>query len=400
MNTNKLMRNPTKRSFAARASCVLFAALLLLLPGCSAPAGGSNSAPEYAMETTVAAAATTMPATMPQTQLVAMNYDMNEELDWDDASGGGGGAYADDGQARVRKEIKNVNCRLLVKDVMATYNSVAGIVNSLGGYEFSKSESRRGESIYLNITIKLPPENLEEFERQLRSSTGDNAISHYNMFSDDITSMYYDTASRLESMRASMEQYMALIERARNVSDMLEIRREITYLQADIDSLQGQINMWNMLVGYATIDMAIERESDPLAQTRSQQWSFNTPSEIFNAMGNGFIATGNAVYQFIIGLFVIIVSLVPVLVPAGIILLIVLRINKKRKAKKEKDGGPAPARRGKYTKTPLPQIGTPGSQGEMPKLMDDANSQTNDEAAPDTEDSDVNNDTPPTDPAE
>ena len=346
------MNRSTARIRILPAALLLVSLLIAALSGCGA--GGSTNNAQYA-ETT-AAAATMARANAPQIAYDSYEYDMREgeKMAGGAIYGGdagfegsatalnspkenpedGSASYADSGQEQVRKLIKNVNCGLIVKDVPAVYQRVAEITNSLGGYEFSKSESQRGGYVYYSLTIKLPPENLDEFERQIRAAAGENAVNYYNVFSDDITSEYYDVTARLDSMRASMVQYLALIEKARNVTEMLEIRREITTLQAEIDGLQGQINVWNMLVGLATINLTIEREQDPLSQTRNQQWSFNTPSEIINAMGNGFIATGNALYQFVIGFFVVIVSLLPVLIPLGILVFIVFRIRRKRKAKK------------------------------------------------------------------
>jgi len=239
-----------------------------------------------------------------------------------------------DSPEQGRKEIKNVRCALVVKDVQATYNRVSEAVRRFGGYEFSKSESQRNNFTYIDITVKLPPETLSEFEQSLRSAEGENAFRHYNMYSDDITSSYYDVASRLDSMKAALMQYHALISKANTIKDMLEIQREITALQADIDSLQGQLNMWNTLVSFATVSITIEREDDPLAQSKTAEWSFNSPGEILNAMGNGFIATGNAVYRVIVGILVIIVSMLPLLIPAGVIIFFIIRYRRRHKQRK------------------------------------------------------------------
>ena len=290
--------------------------------------------------TTTAAAATTAAATTAAAAATRpeLAYDGNYgnadtayNIDLDKYDGGGE-AHAESQQER--KEIKNVNCTLTVKDVVATYNSIYDILVSLGGYEFNKTESKREGVVYYSLTLKLPPENLPEFERQLRAAAGDNAVSYYNVSSQDITSAYYDTSARLDSMKASIAQYYAMLSRANTVAEMLEIRREITYLQADIDSLQGQLNVWNALVSYATIEMQIQREDDPLAQTRTRQWSFNSPSEIFNSIGNGFIATGNVVYQIIVGIFVVLISLLPALIPIGAIVILVVFIRRRTKEKK------------------------------------------------------------------
>jgi len=306
------------------------ACLLLSAAGCGAAPRYSSGMDMNAGETmvaTTAAAATAAGGGSGGAYPGANRQELYDEAEAYTEDGATAGSYA-----RERKEIKNVSCAVIVKDVPGMYAFVVEIYESLGGYEFNKMENNYNGNISINLTVKLPPENLPEFERRLRSSAGENAVRFYNLYSDDITSSYYDVASRLDSMKASMAQYRELISKARNISDMLEIQREITRLQADIDSMQGQMNMWNMLVRHATITMSIDKEPDPLTQSRNEQWSFNTPSEILNSMGNGFISTGNVVYRLIVGFFVVLVSSLPVVIPVGIIVFIVIRRQRKRKA--------------------------------------------------------------------
>ena len=347
------------------ACLILCAGLAVLMTGCGASGGSNNYAPAYQATT---AASTAMNAAM------EINARMDNEADYDgnDAFGftvsedavlgvsyesastaknkdpaedgslgggdGGSGSEPDktreQEQEQERKEIKNISCELVVKDVQAAYIYIAQTVSGLGGYEFSKTESKRDGNIYYSVIIKLPPENLAAFEAALRSVEGENALRYYNLYSDDITASYYDVASRLASMKNSLNQYYSLISKAVSVKDMLEIQREITILQAEIESLQGQMNVWNALVRHATINLSISKEADPLASAKNEQWSFNTPSEIINSMGNGFIATGNVMYQIIVGLFVVIVSLLPALIPLAIIVIIVIMVRRKSKPKR------------------------------------------------------------------
>jgi len=301
--------------------------------GCGSSGGG---APMAAQATTAAATRAAM-ANYDGAEFESgsfMDLSVSKSTAGGNTSGNAGGGDTETEGQQLRKLIKNVRCQIAVKDVGAAYYDVYNIVQSLGGYEYSKTESKSNGDAYYSIVFKLPPDNIPEFEYRLRSATGENALKYFNLSSDDITSAYYDVSSRLYSMRASLQQYLAMLSKAVTIKDMLEIQREITSLQAEIDSLQGQLNIWNMLVDYATIDISIEKEADPLAPKRNEQWSFNTPSEIVNSMGNGFIATGNAVYRIIVGIIVVVVSLLPAVIPIGLIVLLVLYIRRKARAKR------------------------------------------------------------------
>jgi hypothetical protein len=248
------------------------------------------------------------------------------------AAGETGEASAESAEDDARKEIKNAWAELVVKDVGAAYAAVASIMKDLGGYEFDKAEENYDQYHMISLTIKLPPQNLPAFETRLYDAANENEIRSFRVASEDITDGYYDVMSRLTSMKLSLQQYLSLISKAQRVEDVLAIQREITLLQAEIDSYQGRLNAWDKLVRYATVRVTISRAQDPLSQTKNETWNFNTSSEVFNAMGNGFISTGNTVYRAIVGFFVILVSLLPALVPAVVIVFVILHIRRRKRA--------------------------------------------------------------------
>jgi len=110
----------------------------------------------------------------------------------------------------------------------------------------------------------------------------------------------------------------------------LEFHAEITRLHADIDSLQGQINMWDKLIAMATITLYIDQEDNPFKTTTEVSWKFRSFEEIWLTMRNGFVNVVNTMYSLIIWLVVGIVSFSPVIITAGIVLYVVLRIKRKR----------------------------------------------------------------------
>ena len=56
--------------------------------------------------------------------------------------------------------------------------------------------------------------------------------------------------------------------KAETVEDILEYIL-LTRLQAEIDSMQGQIKMWDKLIGMATITLYIDEEANPIKDHNS-----------------------------------------------------------------------------------------------------------------------------------
>ena len=231
----------------------------------------------------------------------------------------------------IKKIIKNGNISVEVKDVDASYEGIMEIVQSLGGEEFNKSYNISGEYKRMELVLKIPPENLNLFQDKITEYVGAGKVRNINIRSSDITSEYYDYTARLESYQASRAQMMELLKKAQNIDETLRIQAEITHLQADIDSMQGQIRMWDKLITMATITLNIDQEDSPFKTATKVSWKFNSFNEIWSTMKNGFIEVVNTVYSLVIWVVIAIVSLSPVIIIVGIILYVILYIKRKRK---------------------------------------------------------------------
>lgn len=182
----------------------------------------------------------------------------------------------------------------------------------------------------MELVLKIPPEQLDLFEQKLKECVGDGKITRSNIRSQDITSEYYDYTARLESYQASRDQLRELLKKAETVEDTLRIHSELTRLQAEIDSMQGQIKMWDKLIDMATITLYIDEEANPMKKTTTVGWRFNSPSEIWMTMKNGFISVVNWLYSMLVWILITIVSISPILLVAGIVLYIIYHKRKNK----------------------------------------------------------------------
>jgi len=263
---------------------------------------------------------------------VSKEYDSNAYDDiYDSDSTAAGSPNSVDpvsGKVDGRKEIKTGTLELSVKEVAESYKELAKLVKSLGGYEFSKNEYQSTYGIAYDFTVKIPPAKLSEFEAGLHENFGDDEITRYVLNSEDITADYNDTAIRLKSLKKTHEQFLEILKKANTVKEIMEVQKEISNIESDIDQAEGRIRMWDKLVEYATIDISIKSNETQIEQS----WQFETGSDVFNAMGNGFVSVAKNTGSVVLWILIAIVSALPVLIPAAgiVILLIYLSRRKKR----------------------------------------------------------------------
>lgn len=145
----------------------------------------------------------------------------------------GGGA-----DTNQRIVIKNSNLSLLVKDVQKTGDEVLDYTKSLGGFMVSTSYNRPQETPFGEITVRIPTEKLDESLKKFRSLG--LKVTSENLIGNDVTDQYKDIDANLATLEKTKAKFEAFLDRSTTVADSLNVQREITNLQVQIDMLKGQ----------------------------------------------------------------------------------------------------------------------------------------------------------------
>ena len=100
------------------------------------------------------------------------------------------------------------------------------------------------------ITTRIPSENMEDFITVAKTL---GKINNERRTGTDITDQYRDNTIRLDSLRNVRDRYLALLDRANTVSDMLIIERELERINTEIELIQGSIRQAELSVSYSII---------------------------------------------------------------------------------------------------------------------------------------------------
>lgn len=228
-----------------------------------------------------------------------------------------------------KKIIKNAQLELRAKDVGVCYQQLLDQAVSLGGYEFSQTMSEFEGGKNVTAVLKLPPEQLDAFIRFAGESF---KLTHSSVSSDDISQQYYDSQTRLETMKKSLDQYYVLLEKAEDTTSMLEIQKQIDSLILEMEALEGSLAYWDQLVAESTVEISIYTEST-LADSETE-WKVLSGSEMGKMIKNGFLKLCNVVVTVLQFLCIILICSAPIWIPVLILVLVLTR--KRRKNKKSK----------------------------------------------------------------
>ena len=307
-----------KRSLSLTSVCL---ALLLILTACGSSGGsGGSGAPGGASNSNSG----------PNALSSVASRDYSEEY-YD--SSADYGAYDDSSEVEpenmenIRRVIQNARMDLETDNARELYLRLREYSDSLGGYEYSCQLSNREEYSSIYATLKLPPERLNDF---MRFAEEQGKLINSSVGSEDITDSYYDTQTRLETKRKSLDRYYALLEQADAVDEIIAIRQTIDSITEDIESLEGRLRVWNSLTTMATVTLSIRQENDPILTRREISWNTLTADDMAYLIKNGFVSVSNTIVSLAQWLVIAAIAFSPLIVIAVVLLLIVRRIRKNR----------------------------------------------------------------------
>ena len=82
-------------------------------------------------------------------------------------------------------------------------------------------------------------------------------VTDENEYTDDITSEYIDTESRLKVKEQEKERLTELMNSADNIEDIINIESRLSTVIEDIEASKAQINNYNSLTSFSRININI-----------------------------------------------------------------------------------------------------------------------------------------------
>ena len=193
------------------------------------------------------------------------------------------------GEAAVeRKIIKTGYITLEVEDVVETMGKVAGVADELGGYVVSSHKREVESKIYGSITIRVPADRFDEAFDRLRHLA--IAIPYESTEARDVTEEYVDLQARLHNLEATETQYLALLEKATTVEEMLKVQQALSDVRGEIERIEGRIKYLERTTDMALIEVSLE-ETKKLAEPWSPSDALKSAVRGLTTFGRG-LATG------------------------------------------------------------------------------------------------------------
>lgn len=152
-----------------------------------------------------------------------------------------------------KKIVKAATLQAEVKDYALFAKDLGQKVKSLGGYISSEQQNRSEYRVENAVIIKVPVALFDGAVETILKEV--KQVDMRQISSEDVTTAYIDSKSRLEAKKQVRLRYLELLKGAKNMSDIIEVQKEINSIQEEIEMVSGRINYLGHASAMSTINL-------------------------------------------------------------------------------------------------------------------------------------------------
>jgi len=188
-----------------------------------------------------------------------------------------------------RMIVRTGEMSLVVDDVIDARDEIAQLAVRLDGYVVSSRISGEEEDRTGRISIRVPDDKFESALAELRDLAV--RVTSESTDSQDVTEEYVDLQSRLKNAEATENQYLALLEKATDVEDILRIYERLSQVRREIEQIKGRMQYLERTSSMSLIEVRLKPEATAKPLVRVG-WNI---VEIFKSAIRGLVIAGQVI---------------------------------------------------------------------------------------------------------
>ena len=198
-----------------------------------------------------------------------------------------------------RKLTYRANVSMETKDFRGALDAIDALVAAQNGYVASSSVSDYGDDsdhAYARdayFEVQVPAGSLEAFLDGLKEIGN---VRNVSKEVEDITTSYYNTQSRLDSLLEEEQRLIAMQEKADTLEELLTIEGYLSDVRSEINYLHSMMQVYEKQVAYSTVNINLNEVvdytpapvQDPTLGERIAE-AFQGSLSFFSEVGQGLI---------------------------------------------------------------------------------------------------------------
>jgi hypothetical protein len=199
-----------------------------------------------------------------------------------------------------RMIVRSGDMSLVVDDVTQAMQAITQLAAGHNGYVVSSSVYGEEEGMRGWISIRIPDEKFEPTLADIRGLA--IRVEQENTNSQDVTEEYIDLEARLANAEATEQQYLALLDKADDVEDILSLDDYLSQIRQEIEQIKGRMQYLERTSSMSLISVSLRPEFSAQS-TVPAGWN---ALEIFKSAARGLVITGQVLGTIAIWLLIFI----------------------------------------------------------------------------------------------
>ncbi len=208
-----------------------------------------------------------------------------------------------------RLVVQNSSLSMVVEDVPATAQEIISIAKKAGGYMVNKNLHQVESKPTATVTVRVPANQLDQVLATFKDQA--SKVVWENLDGQDVTDSYTDIKEHLRLLNTTKQRYEKLRDQTSKISDLLRITQELTNLQHQIDSYEGQQRALETQASQVKITVYLATDEIALPYHPDKQFR---PKVVFKLAVRSLLSTMYGLMSKLIWLVVYAVIWVPILI--------------------------------------------------------------------------------------
>jgi len=188
-----------------------------------------------------------------------------------------------------RMIVRTGEMALVVEDVVDTRDEIAQLAVKYDGYVVSSRISGEEQEMRGHISIRVPDGKFESALAELRDLA--IRVTSESTSSQDVTEEYVDLESRLKNAQATESQYLALLQKAADVEDILRIYERLSQVRREIEQIKGRMQYLERTSSMSLISVSLKPQTTAKPLVRAG-WNI---VEVFKSAIRGIVIAGQVI---------------------------------------------------------------------------------------------------------
>lgn len=161
---------------------------------------------------------------------------------------------------KCKLEIETMEYQKSYDAIKAALEEVGGIVQyerqtDDGNRWYYEDYVKRGGTLHATISCRVPTAKYNEF---VNSISGVGKVMDKQTSVDNISQEYYDSTTKVQSLKIQEERLLSMLENATTIEEMLNIEDRLENLRYEISKLETKIIYMDMDVAYSYVDIELD----------------------------------------------------------------------------------------------------------------------------------------------